>query len=268
MELKEVETNQMNCILSSRCNLFNSGRCNSICPSYIQIHGASGESGRVGSMGIPLDYRFITFSNSPARESQWAIYTKLEGYVESFKKLFEEANPLDTKKQIRSLYLWSDETGTGKTTLASALLNEFLAVHYIGYLKKNMQPLQTPAFFLDVNELQGLYNKFNRPNVPKDIAEAAADEYYRRINLAKNSQLVVFDDIGVRAATEAFRADLHEVINHRVTQQLPSIYTSNHPITSLAEVYDKRLYDRVRDLTNVIELGGESKRGNRKGESK
>ena len=231
--------------------------------AYISIHGANGTGGRLASCQVPLDYRFVMLHNSPAKDQQEKVYSILEKYVESYKKLFENDNPLDTRGRVKSLYLWSEETGTGKTTTASALLNEFVAVNYIGSLKRKLSPAQIPAFLFDVNEFQELYNKFNRSNGPQDIGEEASREYYRRMALAESSPLVVFDDIGVRSSTEAFRGDLHSIINKRVSNQLPSIYTSNYPMEQLAEVYDKRLYDRVRDLTVPLYFEGSSQRGQR-----
>jgi len=81
---------------------------------------------------------------------------------------------------------------------------------------------------------------------------------------AKVVPLLVVDDIGVRDATQAFRADAHDLIDYRVTNRLPTIYTSNVTIDELAEVYDRRLWDRVRDMCVVLEFSGESKRGMRK----
>lgn len=229
--------------------------------AYIQLHGVDGKGGRVASCNVPQEYRFNTLDNSPARENQAEIYTKLEAYVGSFKKLFDEVDPHDTAGRIKSLYLWSEEAGTGKTSTATALLNEFVAVNYIGSLKRGLQPPQVPAYFLDVNELQELYNRFTRNGVPQDISEQASRDYYYKLDKAKTSPLVVFDDIGVRSSTEAFRGDLHGIINYRVANQLPSIYTSNIPMEDLASIYDHRLADRIKDLTIPFYFNGTSKRG-------
>jgi DNA replication protein DnaC len=166
-------------------------------------------------------------------------------------------------KQIKSLYLWSESPGTGKTTTAVALLNSYIIEHYLGSLKRNRKPLQTPAYFLDVNEWQTLFNEFNRSNIPKDVAEPASREYYRRMQIAKTAPFVVCDDIGLRTASEAFRADLHSVINARTTGALPTVFTSNLPIEEMAVVFDARLYDRMRDMCAVLHFDGESKRGRR-----
>lgn len=70
--------------------------------------------------------------------------------------------------------------------------------------------------------------------------------------------------IGVRGATEAFRSYLHAIINYRTTNGLPTVYTSNLPIEDMAQVFDDRLYDRMRDQCAVLHFEGGSKRGIRK----
>jgi DNA replication protein DnaC len=223
------------------------------------MHGRSGTGGRVAAAGAPADYRLNSLENSPARESQPAVYRGLANYVKTFDRQFEEG-----ASRIKSLYLFSESPGTGKTTTASVVMNEWLRRHYVGSLKRDRQPLQQPAFFLDVNEWQTLYNEFNRSHVPADIAEKASREYYRRMAAAKQAPFAVYDDIGVRDATTGFRGDLHSVINHRTANGMPTVYTSNLPIEDMAKVFDARLYDRMRDQCLELAFTGESKRGRRK----
>jgi DNA replication protein DnaC len=251
-------THANNCILSSRCKLAGSAECNRACGHFIAMHGYSAKGGRVGNANTPADYRLLTLATSPARESQAKIYGTLEKYTQTFDRQFEADG-----NRIKSLYLWSESPGTGTTTTAIAVLNEWLIAHYLGSLKRNRQAGQTPAYFLDVNEWQTLFNEFNRSNVPREVAEKASREYYRRMQIAKSSLLVVLDDIGVRTATEAFRGDLHSVINHRTINAQPTIFTSNLPIEEMAVVFDARLYDRMRDMCAVMHFEGESKRGRR-----
>src|SRR5699024_6111487 len=164
---------------------------------------------------------------------------------------------------VKSLYLWSESPGTGKTTTAAALISEWIAADYLSALKKGEQPRQHSAYFLDVNLLQTMYNEFNRPRVPNHIAEPAAAKYYRAISKAKEAPFSVLDDIGVRDASEGFRGDLHSIINSRVSNSVPTVYTSNLSITEMADVFDNRLYDRIRDQCASIYFSGSSKRGRR-----
>lgn len=273
--MTETKTHSKRCLLSGVCTLANTANCTPLCASYIGMHGISGVGGRMGNANVPAEYRGLTLATSPAREAQaigadsegkaleYRAYNVIERYVATFPRMFEE-------QRIKSLYLYSAEPGTGKTTTAAAILAEYLIVHYVGSLRRGIQPSERPAYFLDTNAWQTLYNGFNRSNVPQATAEPIAAEYYAVEERAKTSAFAVLDDIGVRSATEAFRADLHGIINYRVANGLPTVYTSNVPMAAkpggydaLADVFDRRLADRVRDMTAEIEFSGQSRRGMR-----
>lgn len=203
---------------------------------------------------VPEDYRFTTLTDSIVRETQPELYALLDRYVQTFSKKDHE---------VKSLYLWSQSPGTGKTTTASALLNEYILASVKSHISDGVRPPFCPAYFLDVNELQTLYNEFARPNIPQHIAEKAANKYYKMLEGAGSADFAVFDDIGVRAATEGFRGDLHNLINNRVANKRETIYTSNLPLEEMKQVFDERLFDRMRDQCQDIHFAGESKRGKR-----
>ena len=240
------------CILSER-HKDKCASCPATCPHYIAMYGLSGEGGRIGAANLPADYRNITLKNSPARASQSKVYGMLDAYVSTFKRQFDDDSP-----RIKSLYLYSESPGTGKTTTAAALLNAWLVEHYLGSLKRNRQALQMPAYFLDVNEMQTDYNLATMTD-----DEAGMKRIRALIERCQRVQFLVMDDIGVRNATEAFRSYLHAIINYRCSNGLPTVYTSNLPIEDMATVFDARLYDRMRDMCLDMHFGGESKRGRR-----
>jgi DNA replication protein DnaC len=266
MYMSDVNNTNINkCLLSGVCLLAgNADYCYDMCPSYIGMHGVSGKSGRVGSANVPKEYRLVTLANSPAKKNQPAIYRELNKYIKSFNRMFEENHTNDPLLRIKNFYFYSKETGTGKTTTACALLNEFLIRHYTLSIKQNRQPLNMPAFYLDVNAWQGLYNTLTRPDVPKDLKEEAGAKYYQRMKYAKTAPFVVMDDIGVRDATDPFISDLLTIINDRITNHLITVYTSNIALEALQEVYGQRLWDRARDLTQQFNFAGDSKRGTRR----
>lgn len=232
--------------------------CVSNCQHAIALNGLGGNGGRIASANMPQDYRNITLSTSPASAGQADVYAKLQAYVKTFDRQFESDSP-----RIKSIYLWSQSPGTGKTTTASALLSEWIIANYLGSIKRGRQPDLVPAYFLDVNAWQELYTGFTRQGVPQEVAEANSRPYYRQLELAKKTPFVVLDDIGVRSASDGFRSDLHTIINYRTVNGLPTVFTSNLPIDEMATVFDARLYDRINDQCAVFHFAGESKRGKR-----
>ena len=207
---------------------------------------------------IPLDYIDKTLKTANVREKQSFVFRHMDAYVTTFERMFE-----DDASRIKSLYFYSESPGTGKTTTAAVALNEWIMRSYIGALKRGQTPEKRPAYFLDVNEWQSLYNKFNRPAVPEEVAAEASAEYYKRLDRAKKTPFAVLDDIGLRSASEAFRGDLHEIINHRTVNKMPTIYTSNIALKDLAGVFDRRLADRVGDMCLEYIFEGVSNRGKR-----
>jgi DNA replication protein DnaC len=278
MSDKQPNNHASNCVLSGRCKLANSDACNRNCPAFIAMHGHSGKGGRIANANTPADYRLLTLANSPAREGQAKVYRIVDKIAESYDRQFEDVfeervNDLIEKGEargeaernarIKSIYLWSTNSGTHKTTTAIAAMNEFIIANYLGSLKRNRQADQQAAYFLDVTELQELFNGFNRHGVSREITEPISIEYYRIIAKAKKAPMTVFDDLGIRGVTDAFRGDLHALINHRYANALPSIYTSNYPLKEMAQKLDGRLYDRIRDFCVELHHEGESKRGKR-----
>ncbi|WP_404303534.1 DNA replication protein [Paenibacillus sp. DP01] len=253
-------SNADKCILSPHCSQAGGPSCNNLCSSWIAVHGFNGAGGRIAAADVPKEYAGVTLQNSPARGDQSEAYKVMDAYVNTFKRQFDIA-----EERIKSLYLYSESPGTGKTTSASAILHEYIVRHYIGSLQRDRQPLERCAYFLDVNAWQTLFLGFNRSHVPAETAERHAAEYYAMESRAKVTPFVVLDDIGVRSATDAFRADLHSIVNYRTANGLPTVYTSNVAIGDLNTVFDARLADRVRDMCAVVPFVGGSKRGLRSG---
>lgn len=204
---------------------------------------------RYEAAGIPKGYRDIYLDNSPAREGQSEIYSLLESYVKTF-----TADDV----RIKSLYLYSANTGNGKTSSASVLINEFIRRRFMYLASKGRTIPEVLALFMDVNDVQTRYNMASMSNDDEEMARIVAD-----IKRYSTVPFLVCDDLAVRGATESFRSLVHAVINERNTAELPTIYTSNVPLSDLASVFDARLADRIGDMAAVLQFKGTSKRGKR-----
>lgn len=259
-------TNERNCILRNVCkNAGTDGVCTTRCDYYVVLHGGGGMS-TLAYMDV--DYRLTTIKESPAYrerriklgEQEQALKCFVDDYVTTFSRQFDPHG-----RQISSLYLFSEKTGTGKTEIACAIGNEFIMANYFGAHKRGLKPHMRPVYFLQFNSLQTKYNKANRRNSTGSAAELASDEYYKLLDIAFDVPLLIIDEIGLREPTTGFRGDAQDLINYRTSNRLPTIYTSNVPIEELAEMYDDanspRFMDRVRDMCVEIEMLGESARG-------
>lgn len=223
---------------------------------HMQLFGALGTGGKFGESNIPIDYANTTMLNSVAKLNQSSIYSTLDKYCQTFQRIIEPDG-----KQIKSLYLYSSESGTGKTTTACAVANEFMIYEWKRSLLTKTSMEAPPVYFFDVNEFQLLYNEANRQGMPNYIREEANVKYKDMRDLARTAPLVVFDDIGVRSPTEAFLGDLHAVMNFRVTNRMINVYTSNIKLSELDTMLGQRLADRIRQQTIDITFGGTSNRG-------
>jgi DNA replication protein DnaC len=246
-------THANNCILSSRCKIANSAQCNRTCGHFIALHGLSSNGGRLANANAPTDYKLLTLANSPARANQAQVYATIEKYVATFERMFDPEAP-----RIKSLYLVSESPGTGKTTTAIAVMNEWIIASYLGAKKRGIQVPLVPAVFLDTNAFQTDYNLATMTN--DDAAMVKIKSTILRVQAAP---FAVLDDIGLRSASEAFRSYVHAIVNYRTANGLPTIFTSNLPIEEMAVVFDARLYDRMRDMCAVLHFSGNSFRGRR-----
>jgi KaiC/GvpD/RAD55 family RecA-like ATPase len=94
--------------------------------------------------------------------------------VATFDRMFD-----DNADRIKSLYLWSESPGTGKTTTAIAFLNEWMIAHYLGSHCVGIGKRASPAVFLDVNsfqtELQSRHNDERRFGNGENQGDHSAD---------------------------------------------------------------------------------------------
>src|SRR5699024_1349036 len=146
-----------------------------------------------------------------------------DAYISPFKR------HINGGERAKSLYLWSESPGTGKTTTAFALANAWIAAEYLTNIKAGKKPPSTTSeAFLDVNEFQTQYNLATMTKDDEGIAKIGAE-----IKRTQEANFAVIDDIGVRGATEAFRSYVHAIINQRTVNGLPTVYTSNLPIEDM-----------------------------------
>ncbi len=112
--------------------------------------------------------------------------------------------------------------GCGKTHLAAAIANEVVS-------------LGVETLFLTVPDLlDWLRYSFGSEDT----------SYESRFEEIKNVRLLVLDDLGTQNATPWAREKLFQIINHRYTQRLPTVITTNVDLSEIDERVSSRLQDR------------------------
>ncbi len=176
------------------------------------------------------------------------IYTDDKNRIEVIKWL---KNFLDNYKKgqfIKGLYL-NGNFGCGKTYLISAMLNE------LAKKGSKIAIVYFPEF------LRNLKSSFNDE-----------EGYNTQFNYIKKIELLLIDDIGAETTTTWSRDEiLGTILQYRMQSHLPTFFTSNLNINELEEhlsianknidkVKSRRIIERIKYLTNQLEMISENKR--------
>ncbi|MBC9785491.1 ATP-binding protein [Heliobacterium chlorum] len=245
------------CLLRHRCKKAgDTGRCNNTCYAFLKLHGESGQGGLWAVSGIPKAYQQSLLKTLPFRQDNPLAFEFVTQYCQDivanvdkgqgyyFYSVPNDANPKGT--------------GTGKTTAATALLNEYLVARVILHVVRQRPIDDIPALFVNASKYQNAFNAQFRGT--RDMQEEASQTYYLLKDRMLTVALLTIDDIGIREATESFKNEFYEVIDTRAVEQLATIYTSNEPIERIAKLLDERIASRIEGATYPVSFKGEDKR--------
>lgn len=247
------------CMLSTTCRAAgNQEYCNQLCYGYRFFHGADGTKGIWSTANIPKLYGRIRVDELPFSKENPVAYAVVKDFCNDVIQFVSEGC---------GLYLYSvpnqqnlKGTGTGKTTAAVAILNEFLVARVAEHIRDTRRVEDIPGLFVNVAHLQNLFNSQFRG--PKVMKEEASDQYYMQKGYLMNVELLVLDDIGVRNSTEAFMSEFYEIIEERSSEKMATIFTSNVPLEAITSSLDDRITSRIEGMATPVYFEG---RDNRKG---
>ena len=189
---------------------------------------------RLKDCGINLRFKDKTFSNFDKSKDPNA-YTMCRDYAKSFKENKKEG------------LLLSGPAGTGKTHLAVAIID------YISRLKYRL--IEKEIIFITVPDMVERIRKkmFIDPKAP----DKDKDTYKDRL---LECDLLVLDDLGTESKTEWTLNTIHQIIDFRYREQLPTVITTNLPLDEIRELYGERLLSRIYEMCQGIEFCGKDYR--------
>lgn len=147
---------------------------------------------------------------------------------------FEAALAFAQDPDHRWLFL-SGPCGVGKTHLAVAIATYAMQWHHMS------------VYFAVVPDLLDHLRATFDPN--------SGSAYDERFTSIRNAPLLVLDDLGTENATPWAREKLYQIINHRYSEQMPTVITSNVELRKV----DERIVSRMLDhrLTQYVQIDAE-----------
>jgi primosomal protein DnaI len=241
------------------------------CPNDLQGHFTRITCAQVGGRWQLFDHK-VPCAKWQAHERQRQIRSRITSFYANWEQ-FGEFDPMDMIRrdkdrqpavhqvlayihrtveeglQKKGLYLMGG-FGTGKTHLAAYLLYELSKNGYSGVI------VYMPEFVEDAKALM---------LDPQKLKET--------VGLMKETDLLVFDDIGAENLNPWVRDHvLGAILNARMNRK-PTFYTSNHDLDALERHFSfthkegeerqkgRRLMDRIRPYVDVVHVRGRNHRG-------
>lgn len=220
---------------------------------YVFMYGSDGKGGLWKSRNVPAKYSDNFLETLPIAADNPVAYATVEKYVGNVVQYVQE-------KKV-GLFFFSKPcpenrfgTGTGKTTAAVTILNHYLLERLRQHLKGEQAIKDNPVYFCKSTDLQTAFNAQFRGT--PEMQKVSSERYYAIKNRAKAVELLVFDDIATKASTESFTEELYEIIDHRASEELATIYTSNMTMEAVAELLGDRIASRIEGMTVPVAFSG------------
>ena len=186
---------------------------------------------------------------------------KYEDAPDEVKKKFDQI-----RKTRKGLYIYG-AVGTGKTHTAYALYRQWEEERKIEIQKERDEISQklsdgTNAISLEVIKPRPVAEFWNMTRLlyefRKEMQKSSDKSLSDNLILYKN--LLFIDDLGAEKVTEWVEEVVYLIINTRYENNIPIVITSNYPLSGIAEKVGERVASRIREMCDVVRLGGEDRR--------
>ena len=230
MEKKLITKEQ--CYIQHNCKKFKNNECTELfCVRLYKVDELYNQSLLTGNQRNQIKLRL------DENRIDEIAYTTLQEYQQDI---------LNFVAQGTNLYIYSPITGNGKTSWAIKFIQAYVQKIWAS------SDLSCRALFV---------------NVPKFMRElklniANNSEYAQHVNAnVLSADLVVWDDIATKTASEFEHEQLISIIDSRMNEHKSNIFTSNIPPEELINYIGARLTSRIVGLSKLIKFNGTDKRG-------
>jgi DNA replication protein DnaC len=197
-----------------------------------------------------LNYLYDEAQLSIKQRMYTPLYVDADGTDrEQFLQLKEiEGRIEDFVTNGENLYIHSSICGNGKTEWSLRLIQSYFnSIWHKCDLSCKVLFINVPRFLLALKDSITTQNDYV-DHIKKHILDV---------------DLVVWDELGIKNATQFEHEHLLNLINTRIDYNKSNIYTSNHNSDELRERLGERLHSRIVNLSTDIELFGSDKRGSK-----
>lgn len=164
-------------------------------------------------------------------------FNKLKSIEDNIEKFVESGT---------NLYIHSPISGNGKTEWSLRLLQSYVSkIWFKSDLRCRVLFINVPRYLISLKE---------SITTPSEYVDHIKKHIF-------SADIVVFDEIGIKAATTFEFENLLNFINTRIDLGKSNIYTSNLTAQELNERLGSRLYSRILNMSVDVEFKGADKRG-------
>ena len=152
---------------------------------------------------------------------------------------------LDFVEQGKNLYIYSTNTGNGKTTWLSKLLKSYFNKIWAGNgFKTRGYYIDLPIFFIDLKEA------IDNPN----------DDLDEQKEFLQNVDLLCIDSLSAITISDFELNYLMYIVENRLNNGLSTIYGSDLDENNLGRFFGMRLKSRIFNNSKIIRLQGKDRR--------
>ncbi|HLR52284.1 MAG TPA: primosomal protein DnaI [Candidatus Avamphibacillus sp.] len=207
------------------------------CPNRLMYEKETSKQKLIQSLYVPkeiLQASFAKLENDPKRST-------------ALKELFDFLEEAKRKLPEKGIY-FSGPFGVGKTYFLGVLANELKKLHISSML------VYMPEFVREIRS---------------SLKDNTLNE---KIDYFKNTEVLMFDDIGAEMHSAWFRDEiLGSILQYRMMEKLPVFFTSNYNLEQLQnelastrdgveEVKAGRIIERIKQVSKAVPVQGENRR--------